>query len=57
MKYVLGLTTGGILQALQLSDPDTPRLVRTPDSNPSGARRTSTTSTCGVACGRMRSTA
>jgi hypothetical protein len=32
MKYVLGLTTGGILQALQLSDPDTPRIVRTPDS-------------------------
>lgn len=32
IKYVLGLTTGGILQALQLSDPDTPRLVRTPDS-------------------------
>ena len=32
MKYVLGLTTGGILQALQLSDPDTPRLVRSPDS-------------------------
>jgi hypothetical protein len=32
MKYVLGLTTGGILQALQLSDPDLPRLVRNPDS-------------------------
>ena len=32
MKYALGLTTGGILQALQLSDPDTPRLVRSPDS-------------------------
>ena len=32
MKYALGLTTGGILQALQLSDPDTPRIVRTPDS-------------------------
>jgi hypothetical protein len=32
MKYALGLTTGGILQALQLSDPDTPRIVRSPDS-------------------------
>lgn len=32
MKYVLGLTTGGILQALQLSDPDTPRIVRSPES-------------------------
>ena len=32
MKYVLGLTSGGILQALQLSDPAMPRLVRSPDS-------------------------
>ena len=32
MKYALGLVTGGILQALQLSNPDRPRLVRTPDS-------------------------
>lgn len=32
MKYALGLATGGILQALQLADPDRPRLVRTPDS-------------------------
>jgi len=32
MQYALGLVTGGILQALQLSDPDRPRFVRTPDS-------------------------
>ena len=32
MKYALGLVTGGILQALQLSDPDRPRFVRSPDS-------------------------
>lgn len=32
MKYALGLVTGGVLQALQLSDPDRPRLVRSPDS-------------------------
>jgi hypothetical protein len=32
MKYALGLVTGGILQALQLSDPDCPRFVRSPDS-------------------------
>jgi hypothetical protein len=32
MKYALGLVTGGVLQALQLSDPDCPRLVRSPDS-------------------------
>ncbi len=32
MKYALGLVTGGVLQALQLSDPDLPRFVRTPDS-------------------------
>jgi len=32
MKYALGLVTGGVLQALQLSDPDHPRLVRNPDS-------------------------
>lgn len=32
MKYALGLATGGILQALQLSDPDRPRFVRSPDS-------------------------
>ena len=31
MKYMLGLVTG-VLQALQLSDPDRPRLVRSPDS-------------------------
>jgi len=32
MKYALGLTNAGIQQALQLSDPDTPRIVRSPDS-------------------------
>jgi hypothetical protein len=32
VKYALGLVTGGVLQALQLSDPDRPRFVRTPDS-------------------------
>ncbi len=32
VRYALGLVTGGILQALQLSDPATPRLVRNPDS-------------------------
>jgi hypothetical protein len=32
IKYALGLATGGILQALQLSDPDRPRFVRSPDS-------------------------
>jgi hypothetical protein len=32
MKYVLGLTTSGIAQALQLSDPDYPRIIRNPDS-------------------------
>ncbi|MCA9502390.1 MAG: DUF1254 domain-containing protein [Spirochaetaceae bacterium] len=30
MKYALGLVTGGILQALELSDPDLPRIVRSP---------------------------
>ncbi|MBW2424460.1 MAG: DUF1214 domain-containing protein [Deltaproteobacteria bacterium] len=32
MRYALGLVTGGVLQALQLSDPDHPRFVRNPDS-------------------------
>jgi hypothetical protein len=31
-QYLLGLVNGGILQALQLSDPDRPRIVRNPDS-------------------------
>ncbi len=31
-RYALGLVTAGILQALQLSDPATPKLVRNPDS-------------------------
>ncbi|MBY0401898.1 hypothetical protein K2X89_16515, partial [Myxococcota bacterium] len=31
-RYALGLITSGILQALQLSDPATPRIVRNPDS-------------------------
>jgi len=29
--YLLGLVTSGIRQALELSDPDTPRFVRNPD--------------------------
>jgi Protein of unknown function (DUF1254)/Protein of unknown function (DUF1214) len=32
VRYGLGLVTAGILQALQLSDPATPRIVRNPDS-------------------------
>ncbi len=32
VRYALGLVTGGVLQALQLSDPDLPRFVRSPDS-------------------------
>ncbi len=32
MRYALGLVTGGVMQALQLSDPDRPRIVRSPDS-------------------------
>ncbi len=32
MKYVLGLSTTGIAQALHLSDPDQPRIIRNPDS-------------------------
>lgn len=32
IQYQLGLVNGGILQALQLSDPDLPRIVRSPDS-------------------------
>ena len=32
VRYALGLVTAGILQALQLSDPATPRIVRNPDS-------------------------
>lgn len=31
-QYLLGLVNSGILQALQLADPDQPRLVRNPDS-------------------------
>lgn len=32
VRYALGLITSGVLQALQLSDPATPRIVRNPDS-------------------------
>jgi len=32
-RYLLGLVTSGILQAIQLSDPDQPRFVRNPDSS------------------------
>ena len=32
VRYALGLITSGILQALQLSDPRTPKIVRNPDS-------------------------
>ncbi len=31
-RYLLGLVTSGIAQALELSDPDQPRFVRNPDS-------------------------
>jgi len=34
MRYALGLVTGGVLQALPLSDPDRPRFVRNPASEP-----------------------
>ena len=33
MRYALGLVTGGVLQALQLSDPNDPKIVRNPDAH------------------------
>lgn len=32
VRYALGLITSGVLQALQLADPATPKIVRNPDS-------------------------